>query len=164
MCFQIRFITYLEFIQWKDFGTGSETINPRSQSENAEVLESEDAHLLAEDNNDEGPVQPRKKVRVATKKRILESSEDDNERTPSSPVQPRKKVRNRSKKKHHRSPSIEELEVDNDFEDIRPKNNNKKCTGQTKNSSNTRKDSDSDDSDIQVIEKPKESPEKELGI
>ena len=138
-------------------------MNPRSQSLTAEVLESEDAHLPAEDNNDQGPVQPQKKVWVATTKRILES-EDDNEQTPSSPVQPRKKVRNRSKKKHHRSPSIEELEVDNDFEDIHPKNNNKKCTGQTKNSSNTRKDSDSDDSDIQVIEKPKESPEKELGI
>ena len=57
--------------------------------------------LSSEDDNDQAPVQPRKNVRIGTKKRILEfEDEDDNDQALSSPVQPcSKKVQVDSKKK-----------------------------------------------------------------
>ena len=123
--------------------------------------------LSSEDDNDQAAVQPRKNVCIGTKKRILESEdEDDNDQAPSSPVQPRsKKVRVDSKKKRHCSATVEEdQEVDTNSKNICRKKNNKKLTGESKKSSKTRKNGAGNDSDIEIIEKLQETPEKELGM
>jgi hypothetical protein len=103
-----------------------------------------------DDNNVSHASQPRKKVsRVGTKKKIqspnippktnhhiLESSEDDDNQAPSR-AQPQKKKKVSTKEKAH-------------------------STSQSKRSGNSRKNSD--DSEIEIIEKPEESPEQELGM
>jgi hypothetical protein len=134
----------------------SESMNNPSQSSTREEVEVEDL----EDDNDQAPsspIQPRKVQRVS-KKRTIESDDDD-DKASSSP--PRKKVQVSSKKKPHRASTVKD--VDNGSEDIRQKNNIKKLTGQSKKSGNTHKKGASDDSDIELIENPQESPEKELG-
>ena len=123
-------------------------------------------HTLSssEDDNDQAPVH-QKNVRARTKKRILLSELEDHSDQARSPVQPRKKVRVGSKKKHHRSETVEEdHEVDNNSKNIHQKKNNKKPTGDSKKSSNSRKNDASNDSDIEIMEKPQETPEKELGM
>ena len=144
----------------------STVTNPNSQPPNPEDKEVEGTHhdprrnippkkthhtlLSSEDDNDQALVQPRKNVRF-TKKRIFESDDDndqdDSDQAPSTPVQPRsKKVR-----------------VDSNSKNIRQKKNNKKLTGESKKSRGSRKESASNDSNIEIIEKPQEeTPEKEL--
>lgn len=122
------------------------------------------------------PVQLGKKVQATTNKRIFESSEDESDdddqaaaglsqprkkvrAAASPPVQPRKKLQKGSKKKNQRSSTVEE--VDKRSKD--PKNNTKKpSTGQSKKTKNGA--SDDSDSDVELIEKQKETPEKELGM
>ena len=70
------------------------------------------------------------------------------------------------KKKRHCSATVkEDQEVDTNSKNIRRKKNNKKLTGELKKSRGSRKESASNDSDIEIIEKPQEeTPEKELGM
>jgi hypothetical protein len=104
----------------------------------------------SEDNNNidpaNPPVQPRKKVRVGTKKRAHDSSEEsDDDEIPSS-VQKQKKIRISSEDMGTR------------------KKKQKKPSGQSKKHTNDPKKKSSDDSDIEIVEKPQETPEKELGM
>lgn len=156
----------------------SKPTNDISRSPNAEEIV-EDTHLIPNQlssSDDQAPapspsVQQKKKIRNRTKKRIHESSEDENDEAPSHSlvVQPRKKVRVDTQKKKHNSPT--DAAVDNDSEDRHRKTQKKTAkttTGQSKKStgSNSRKKDANTDSDsgLEIIEKPKESPEKELGM
>lgn len=126
------------------------------------------SHLLEVD--DDLPAPPPKKARVSAKKKIFESSEEEDE-TPL--VQPRKKVQVGTKQKnqsHHRdhSPTVDEVNSDSEIrpqQNHPPKNKKKKpTTDQLKKSSKSRNNTTNDDSEIEVIEKTQETPEKELGM
>jgi hypothetical protein len=153
----------------------SKPTNDISRSPNAEEIEVEDTHPIPDDlsssDNQAPVVQQKKKTHNRTKKRILESSEDENDQAPPTHglvVQPRKKVRvDAQVKKHH---SFTEAVVDNDSE-VRPRKSQQKTSKKTKSQSkkstgsNSRKKDTATDSDSEpeIIEKPKESAEKELG-
>ena len=154
------------------------TTSHPSQAPTVEEIEKEDIntrqnvppektlHVLESSEDDTNTIQPRKKIRNSTKKRYLETSDDDNDQDQASgpPIHQQKKNRPNKKKKPHHSPILEDAEGD-DAEDGLPAKfmtKKKMPTGQAKKSSNVRKNSDHDDSDIEVIEK--ESPEKEWGM
>jgi hypothetical protein len=135
-------------------------------------MEIEETHPIPDDlsssDNQAPAVQQKKKTCNRIKKRVLESSEDENDQAPTH-GQPQKKVRVDVQKKKHRS--LPEAAVDNDSEDHPRKSQKKtakKTTGQSKRStgSNSRKKKTTTDSESEpeILEKPKESPEKELGM
>jgi hypothetical protein len=115
-----------------------------------------------EDDDIIGQAPVQKKVQVSTKKKVqshhrsptVEEDEDDRE---VSDIRPQKKVRVGTKKKnqsHRRSPAAQATKSNG--------HRSKKSTGQSKKSSTRHKNSD--DSEIEVIENPRESPEQELGM
>ena len=114
------------------------------------------------------PVQPWKKVQVSTKRRIPDSEDDNDEDQALN--QPQKKIRVGTKRNSHCSPADEG--ADDASEEIRPrhklpsnmKNKKKQLTGQSKKSSDSHEKDSSHDSDIELIEKPKETPEEELSM
>lgn len=145
-----------------------------TQSPSIEEIEDQDAHL----RHNIPPKNPR---------RILESSEDEDDirevREVHAPQpQPQKKVSSKEKtQSHHNIPSkkthqtLESSENDDDTspqpqKKVGPKRKIQSCskesTGQSKRSSNlnSRQNRDDTDSEIEVIEKPEESPEQELGM
>lgn len=95
----------------------------------------------SEDNNVDDPpsppVQPRKKGKVGTRKRLPESEDSDVDPLPSS-IQPQKKIQlgsegTRTQKKKRNKPSSHKKKAN-------------------------------DDSDIEIVEESPETPEKELGM
>lgn len=141
-----RINPYLELTGWKYLARES-SMNHHSQTPTIEEIKDPDAHprhntppknprrILESSEDNDDEAPPRKKSRVRTKKKIQESSKDED---PPASVQPRKKVQVTT------------------------------ATGPSKSSksSKSRKNNTSDDSDseIEIIEKPQESPEKELGM
>jgi hypothetical protein len=135
---------------------GSKPTNDPSQSPNGEERDT-DPRSDEEAPAPSPPVLPKKKIRTGTKKRVLESSDDDDNQAqvPSLPVQPRKKVRLGTQKKRHNSPN--DAAVNNHSEDIIQKT----PTGQLKKSESQQNVNGDSDSELEIIEK--ESAEQELG-
>ena len=89
------------------------TTSHPSQAPTVEEIEKEDIntrqnvppektlHVLESSEDDTNTIQPRKKIRNSTKKRYLETSDDDNDQDQASgpPIHPRKKNRANKKKK-----------------------------------------------------------------
>jgi hypothetical protein len=120
----------------------------------------EEIELWEEDTYPSHNIPPKKSAR-----RILESSEDDDD-IGQAPVQKKVQVSTKKKKKsYHRS----ESPVEDVVSDIHPKKKarlavgtKKKSTSQLKKAS-SRKNGDDSESEIEVIDKPQESPEQEFG-
>jgi hypothetical protein len=120
----------------------------------------EEIELREENTYPRHNIPPKKSAR-----RILESSEDDND-VGQAPVQ--KKMQASTKKKKQ-SYHCSESPVEDVVSDIHPKKKarlavgtKKKSTGELKKASSRRNDEDSE-SGIEVIDKPQESPEQEFG-
>ena len=128
--------------------------NDHSQSPNAEE----------KDTDPRPPVLPKNKIQKGTNKRALESSDDDDpSQAPSHslPVQPQKKVRlgTGTQKKKHNSPN--DAAINDHSEDKKTPTSQSKKSKSKKTASNENGDSDSE---LEIIENPQESPEKELGM
>jgi hypothetical protein len=158
VCFRTEVTPYLEFNPWKDLRRGSKPTNNPTQSPNGEEKDT-DPHSDDEAPAPSPPVLPKKKIRMGAKKRVLESSDDDDDqaKAPSLPVQPRKKVRLGTQKKRHDSSN--DAAVNNHSEDVQ-----KTPTRQLKKSESQQNVNGDSDSELEIIEKPQESAEQELGM